>query len=57
MKSMENASKKTSLRTLKFNHHVKTANVITGIVSSLAVGATIGILFAPDKDRSKTHEN
>ncbi|HPF10370.1 MAG TPA: YtxH domain-containing protein [Flavobacteriaceae bacterium] len=33
----------------------KTANVITGIVSGLAVGATIGILFAPDKG-SKTRK-
>ncbi|MEZ4874807.1 MAG: YtxH domain-containing protein [Flavobacteriaceae bacterium] len=33
----------------------KTGNVITGIVSGLAVGATIGILFAPDKG-SKTRK-
>jgi gas vesicle protein len=33
----------------------KTGNIITGIVSGLAVGATLGVLFAPDKG-SKTRK-
>merc|ERR1711916_404397 len=32
-----------------------TGNIITGIVSGLAIGATVGILFAPDKG-SKTRK-
>lgn len=29
---------------------MKSGNVVLGIVSGLAVGAVLGILFAPDKD-------